>query len=195
MTETVELKPCPFCGGAARIVEGEECAYVQCEQVKMHRAIWFDGDNDAANEVADQWNRRAPTIEGEARDTRDDPDNELWTAGVNFAITQLCSIFDVDPKAISWDAATETAEGDVSSVLCNVLVAAYGEEWSSKPSDTARIRSTLSTPQAKTGAGDVAEARHQCATNGPCSDNTDGCSCSDAALSARLPANADGRGE
>jgi hypothetical protein len=58
-TETPELKPCPFCGGEARIVEGEESAYVQCTQVKMHVAIFYDGDNNAANEVAEQWNRRS----------------------------------------------------------------------------------------------------------------------------------------
>lgn len=57
MSET--LKSCPFCDGEAEIVEGEESAYAQCKQVKMHRALWFDGDNNAAEEVAEQWNRRA----------------------------------------------------------------------------------------------------------------------------------------
>lgn len=58
-----ELKPCPFCGGEAKIVEGEESAYVQCLDVKMHRALWFDGDNNAANEVTEQWNRRLAAAE------------------------------------------------------------------------------------------------------------------------------------
>ena len=55
-----ELKPCPFCGGGVRLVESNdgEDAYIQCREVKMHRAMWFDGDNNAANEVAEQWNRR-----------------------------------------------------------------------------------------------------------------------------------------
>ena len=60
-----ELKPCPFCGGEAIIITGEECAYVQCQEVKMHKALWYDGDNAAADEVAEQWNRRAdlpPTL-------------------------------------------------------------------------------------------------------------------------------------
>lgn len=59
------LKPCPFCGGEAVIVEGEESAYVQCLTMSMHRALWFDGDNAAADEVREQWNRRAhtPSIE------------------------------------------------------------------------------------------------------------------------------------
>lgn len=64
-------------------------------------------------------------------------------AGINYAIRQLCEILDVDPHSISWDAATETMDGDVSSVICNVLRAAYGEEWSSKPEDTARMRAAL----------------------------------------------------
>jgi len=53
-----ELRPCPFCNGPAKIIEGEETAYVQCLDMKMHRALWFAGDNNAANEVADQWNTR-----------------------------------------------------------------------------------------------------------------------------------------
>lgn len=67
----------------------------------------------------------------------------IFDAGINYAIGQLCEILDVDPRSISWDAATETMDGDVSSVICNVLRAAYGEEWSSKPEDTARIRAAL----------------------------------------------------
>ena len=55
----IDLLPCPFCGGDARLVEGEESAYVQCREVKMHRAMFFDGDNDAASVVAGEWNRRA----------------------------------------------------------------------------------------------------------------------------------------
>lgn len=73
----------------------------------------------------------------------DPASDERWNAGVDYAITQLCSVFGVDPKAISWDAATETLDGDVSSVLCNVLVAAYGEEWSSNERDTSAIRELL----------------------------------------------------
>jgi hypothetical protein len=97
---------------------------------------------DAYNSV-----RRSPT---EARgEPVDDPDDEKWNAGVNFAITQLCEIFGIEPRSMSWDAATETVDGDVSSVLCNVLRAAYGENWSSNGRDTARILSALSHPPAR----------------------------------------------
>lgn len=58
---TQELLPCPFCGGEVSIIEGEESAYVQCMNVKMHRALWFDGDNNAAEEVREEWNRRTDT--------------------------------------------------------------------------------------------------------------------------------------
>lgn len=63
-----ELLPCPFCGGEVHIVVGDESAYVQCREVKMHRALWFSGDNNAEDEVRQEWNRRAPprqSTEGE----------------------------------------------------------------------------------------------------------------------------------
>lgn len=70
---SIKLKPCPFCGDEAEVVEGPdgESAYVQCQGAKWHRAIWFSGDNNAADEVAREWNRRARTptthTEGEAK--------------------------------------------------------------------------------------------------------------------------------
>lgn len=56
------LLPCPFCGSEVRMIEGEESAYIQCLGVKMHRAIWFSGDNCAADEVREQWNTRAALV-------------------------------------------------------------------------------------------------------------------------------------
>ena len=55
---SAELKNCPFCGGEAKLIEGEECAYVQCLQVKCHRGPFVDGDNAAADEAVEHWNRR-----------------------------------------------------------------------------------------------------------------------------------------
>jgi hypothetical protein len=80
-----------------------------------------------------------------------DGENGELDAGINYAIERLCEIFDVDPKSISWDAATETMDGDVRSVFCNVMVAAYGEEWSSSARDTAKIRAALATPLTEGG--------------------------------------------
>lgn len=61
MNNAVELKPCPFCGGEARLIEGEEWAYIQCTQMKMHRAMFCDGDNNCDEEAVEQWNRRTET--------------------------------------------------------------------------------------------------------------------------------------
>ena len=59
----ISLRPCPFCGSEAEVVEGPdgESAYVQCLGVKMHRALWCDGDNNVANDVAEEWNKRVQT--------------------------------------------------------------------------------------------------------------------------------------
>ena len=45
-------------------------------------------------------------------------------------MTQLCAYLNVDPASVSWDAATETVEGDVSSVIGNIFTAHFGELWS-----------------------------------------------------------------
>ena len=52
-----ELKPCPFCGGEARLIRGDEVAAVQCANHAFHRLI-LDGDNNAAAEVIAAWNNR-----------------------------------------------------------------------------------------------------------------------------------------
>lgn len=52
-----DLAPCPFCGDEVNLIEGEESAYIQCTGMSMHRALWFSGDNDAANVVITEWNK------------------------------------------------------------------------------------------------------------------------------------------
>jgi hypothetical protein len=41
----------------------------------------------------------------------------------------LCAILKVDPQSVSWDAATETLDGDVRAVLHGILTAGLGEDW------------------------------------------------------------------
>jgi len=64
------------------------------------------------------------------QDWRDDPAaDERWSAGLDYAMTQLCELLGVDQNAVTWDAATETLDGDVRAVLGNILRAKYGENW------------------------------------------------------------------
>ena len=56
-----DLLPCPFCGGEAILIEGDESAYVQCLDVSCHVGPFFDGDNDASNSAVAEWNRRSDT--------------------------------------------------------------------------------------------------------------------------------------
>lgn len=66
-------------------------------------------------------------------DFLDDP--RFDDAAVDFTLVQLCRVLAVDPESISWDAATETFEGDVQAVIGNILRAKFGDEWptSGKP--------------------------------------------------------------
>lgn len=63
-------------------------------------------------------------------DWRNDPSaDERWNAGCDFAMTMLCQVVKADPAKVSWDAATETLEGDVSAVIGNILTEGLGEDW------------------------------------------------------------------
>lgn len=63
-------------------------------------------------------------------DWRNDPSrDERWNAGVDYVMKQLCTFLSVDPNNVSWDAATETLDGDVQAVIGNVLRGHFGENW------------------------------------------------------------------
>lgn len=65
-----------------------------------------------------------------AEEWQDDPAaDERWNAGVNFAMKQLCAVLGVDPQSVSWDAATETLDGDIQAVQLNILRAKFGEDF------------------------------------------------------------------
>lgn len=52
--------------------------------------------------------------------------------GIEIALTHLCKVLGVDPKEVTWDAATETVEGDTSSVIYSILHAKFGEDFDPK---------------------------------------------------------------
>lgn len=66
-------------------------------------------------------------------DWRNDPTtDERWNAGCDFAMTMLCQVVKADPAKVSWDAATETLEGDVSAVIGDILTEGLGEDWNDR---------------------------------------------------------------
>lgn len=87
---------------------------------------------------------------GAGGDWRDDPSaDERWNAGLDFGMEQLCAKLGVDPQEVSWDAATETLDGDVQAVIGNVLTQWAGDDWRDAP---ARV----SPAPAPGDAGDLA---------------------------------------
>ena len=73
-----ELKPCPFCGGEARTVEGNELIGVVCTRCKAamgHSIIWLAPDEDPGpcdgdEKCIEAWNtRHVETCEVEYRDS------------------------------------------------------------------------------------------------------------------------------
>ena len=65
---------------------------------------------------------KCPPAYGPAKDGTHDE-------GIDLALVQLAKILGVDPKAVTWDAATETVEGDVTAVISNILCAKYGDDF------------------------------------------------------------------
>lgn len=73
--------------------------------------------------------RQAASVE-RADDWKDDPSaDERWNAGLDFGMAQLCAVLGVDPKAVNWDAATETLDGDVCAAIGNILRETFGEDF------------------------------------------------------------------
>ena len=64
MTDKIELKPCPFCGGKAYFLHGRKNECITCEECG-HRFYSLEIGEDAQKELWKQWNRRP--IEDELR--------------------------------------------------------------------------------------------------------------------------------
>lgn len=135
MSQSESLKPCPFCGGNASPHARPPYGYprVMCDVCLGRMSA------STIEEAIAAWNRRPSTADrGGEVDWRDDPSaDERWNAGLDYGQTQLCKVLGVDPTSVSWDAATETLDGDVQSVIGNILTARFGDDW--------RIRSALAT--------------------------------------------------
>lgn len=61
---------------------------------------------------------------------QDDPSaDERWNAGLDFGMVQLCAVLGVDPHMVTWDAATETLDGDVCAAIGNIFRTKYGDDF------------------------------------------------------------------
>jgi len=53
----------------------------------------------------------------------------VFDSGVTYTIELLVKTLGVPSESVSWDAATETHDGDVGSVIYSALTSAFGEDW------------------------------------------------------------------
>lgn len=53
--DAIPLKPCPFCGGEAKIIQDERLCFYKVRCVKCHVETLPD---DGRNMVVEEWNRR-----------------------------------------------------------------------------------------------------------------------------------------
>ncbi|KMO18869.1 hypothetical protein [Methylobacterium indicum] len=72
-----------------------------------------------------------PTPDGVIKERGED--GRTWDEGITYGLQRLCAVLGVDPSKVSWDAATETVEGDVRSVIGNILCAWAGDDWQDLP--------------------------------------------------------------
>jgi hypothetical protein len=94
--------------------------------------------------------------------TIDDPTaDEGWNAGCDFAMMQLCKFLGVDPEKVTWDAATETVEGDVQAVIGNILRMKFGDDWSPSAAPTQGSERELADLVAAYYRRDIGITMHQ----------------------------------
>lgn len=72
----IELKPCPFCGGTAKMrhdSDGPGYSYVECEKCRMKSVRFMRAFERASDEAAaDFWNRRVSDVHsGQRTEKRD----------------------------------------------------------------------------------------------------------------------------
>lgn len=95
MNKTPELKPCPFCGGEAKLVKSKSKINdirIKCAACGIKTGWWMG----ASNEMLEQWNTRVPQISDDSecleilkeRDRYEDMADELADA--------IAEHFDVD---------------------------------------------------------------------------------------------------
>lgn len=102
-------------------------------------SIYDEEDNQASHRAASQraafiggaeWASRSAATSDAPADWQDDPSaDERWNAGLDFGMVQFCAALGVDPHDVTWDAATETLDGDVAAVIGHILDAGIGEDW------------------------------------------------------------------
>lgn len=82
-----ELKPCPFCGGEAEIVDAEECgpqAYVvTCNGCMTSSRVIFALMDDATFDLVSAWNTRAAHKVKQGQIERDIWSAMIWAASNN----------------------------------------------------------------------------------------------------------------
>lgn len=106
--------------------ERERAAELQYE-AGMYKSLY-----EAASKRVEELSRAldAAQAKPDCDNWQDDPSaDERWNAGLDFGMVQLCAVLGVDPHMVTWDAATETLDGDVCAAIGNIFRTKYGDDF------------------------------------------------------------------
>jgi Lar family restriction alleviation protein len=129
------LKPCPFCGFEARIIEVEETDnrggfVVCCTGCEASTKVWFPLKDDVTQILRDEWNKRADALsDAQQREIeRLQKDYHELQAGAVFMNCEVVRLEALVAQQPTWQP-IETAPKDGSPICAGMMHPFWGWVW------------------------------------------------------------------
>ncbi len=156
------IETAPKDGNSILLTDARVIGWTQVAAWEEDHGGWQADDSSAIwhKDMFTHWRPLPPPpgTEPESGENDDPTASSEWNAGCDFALLELCTFLDVKPHDVSWDAATETVDGDVRAIIGNILRARLGEDWSatSSPASSKASHNSGERLPSSDGAGGTA---------------------------------------